>query len=397
VDGSTVFQPSGDGVMWRNPQDVYTEVLYGWQGGDPVYASSAATAAAFGLTRTGVTSSALVGKLATAQASAVAWLNIHNAEQDIYSTTLTLPSAAVNLALAGQEISVTLSHVPGYESGVVGRIRNRTARLVVVGWWEVDLEIWFPTTPATDADVVTSVCSYVAAPYLGYTAEDQFGGKVFWDGTYSAPGSPPAYTTDNTGLAPSLYGTPDNGSAWGISPTVFGPGTVDVRWKFDLGSPIAMCTTQLIWLSGTGYSTFWLQSSDDGSTWTDELNYSAGTAVSITTTAHRYWALRNTLTVGFGYYPGEDIMAFLIWPETVQTPIPTTGVGVVSETAGGTVNNSNADFTTTYPWVPGTLVVLVDGTDQTSHISAEDPAAGTFTLDWGPAYGDLVTVNYTAA
>jgi hypothetical protein len=61
-----------------------------------------------------------------------------------------------------------------------------------------------------------------------------------------------------------------------------------------------------------------------------------------------------------------------------------------------TVTMSGADGTTAFPFADNSLVVWVDATDQTAAITAQDGAAGTFTLGFTPYRGELVQVHYVA-
>jgi hypothetical protein len=69
---------------------------------------------------------------------------------------------------------------------------------------------------------------------------------------------------------------------------------------------------------------------------------------------------------------------------------PTTGQPVGPET----ITMSGADGTTAFRFADGTLQVFVDNTDQTGAILTSDGAAGTFTLDFTPWPGEIVTAYY---
>lgn len=73
-----------------------------------------------------------------------------------------------------------------------------------------------------------------------------------------------------------------------------------------------------------------------------------------------------------------------------------TNVFVNQETPTGSVNGSNAAFTTSKGYVSGTLEVYVNGLLQakTTHATEVSPTAGTFTLDVAPSTGDIVRVSY---
>lgn len=66
------------------------------------------------------------------------------------------------------------------------------------------------------------------------------------------------------------------------------------------------------------------------------------------------------------------------------------------ETVTGSVDGSNTSFTTSSPYLAGTLEVFINGLRQarTTHVSETTPASGVFTLDTAPQTGDIVRVNY---
>lgn len=69
------------------------------------------------------------------------------------------------------------------------------------------------------------------------------------------------------------------------------------------------------------------------------------------------------------------------------------------ETPTGSVNGSNAVFTTARAYVAGSVQVYVNGVLQapTTHVTETSPTAGTITLDTAPLTGDIVRVSYQYA
>jgi hypothetical protein len=69
---------------------------------------------------------------------------------------------------------------------------------------------------------------------------------------------------------------------------------------------------------------------------------------------------------------------------------------IADEAVTGSVNGSNAVFTTARPYIAGSLEVYVNGVKQakTLHITETSPSVGTFTLDSAPQTGDIVRVAY---
>ncbi len=70
---------------------------------------------------------------------------------------------------------------------------------------------------------------------------------------------------------------------------------------------------------------------------------------------------------------------------------------VVGEIPNGTINGSNATFTTDYDFVPESVLVFRNGLAQ--HNSTHYTTTGTTTinLNFSPIVGDVLTVNYTKA
>ncbi len=84
----------------------------------------------------------------------------------------------------------------------------------------------------------------------------------------------------------------------------------------------------------------------------------------------------------------------------VGTSVIMNGVNVrIQEAPTGSVNGSNAAFSTSKGYVSGTLQVYVNGLLQapTTHVTEVSASAGTFTLDVAPQTGDIVRVVYDYA
>lgn len=111
------------------------------------------------------------------------------------------------------------------------------------------------------------------------------------------------------------------------------------------------------------------------------------------------------------YTEGADLRSFTLTfaPQTndvllvdyiVGTSILMQGVNVeVQEAPTGSVNGSNAAFSTSKAYITGTLKVFVNGILQApiAHVTETSPSAGTFTLDTAPLTGDVVRVIYDYA
>lgn len=69
---------------------------------------------------------------------------------------------------------------------------------------------------------------------------------------------------------------------------------------------------------------------------------------------------------------------------------------IVGEVPSGSVNSSNATFTTARAYIAGSLAVFINGVAQarTTHFTETTPGSGIFTMGDAPTTGDIITVNY---
>lgn len=129
VNGTTVFAPSIDATLERDPSDQYGGVYTTAQGVTPIYRTKASTIAAMGLTRDGTFTSARLNNQTTASIHTDGWLNWHSLEIDKITYSVVLPKDKVNLLAAGMRAQHKFSHLPGYESWTWLRITRRTVVL----------------------------------------------------------------------------------------------------------------------------------------------------------------------------------------------------------------------------------------------------------------------------
>lgn len=100
---------------------------------------------------------------------------------------------------------------------------------------------------------------------------------------------------------------------------------------------------------------------------------------------------------GASHVPKAAAMEWWIDPEgwdTGDSPIPPTPAQWVGISPPEVVTMDGPDGTTVWPFTDGSLIVLHDGFDQSSHILSYDGACGTFTLDYTPGVGSTITVRY---
>lgn len=93
-----------------------------------------------------------------------------------------------------------------------------------------------------------------------------------------------------------------------------------------------------------------------------------------------------------------------IVPETIEVVFNTGNVtinassnSVVGEIPNGTIDGSNATFTTDYTFVAGTVLVFYNGLAQYNPTHYITSGTVTITLNFSPAVGDILTVNYDRA
>ena len=82
---------------------------------------------------------------------------------------------------------------------------------------------------------------------------------------------------------------------------------------------------------------------------------------------------------------------------TVQvgaTVTTSSGSFVIGETPSGSVNGSNATFTTAQNFVPESVQVFINGVSQTNSVDYTTSGTTTITLNVSPVSGDYIRVNY---
>lgn len=411
VDDVTTFAPMIDAELVRRPEETYSGVYLTYANGE-LYTESATTAANF-VARDGRYDSSRIGRASTAAGTAANYLVAQGQEFDEITCTVRLPSDKVNLLLAGMQLDVRFSHLPGYETATAARVEQRTVR--PTARWD-----------AYDLDLVLSV-----AP-IGGTVGGPPGGEF--------PGGGPNCTIGTTdlaaGIVPTQWGTfyAPNGTAANVTDGsdltgdatqggTTGGVTTEDGWDLDLGSaytlgrmrwywssafsltPPASGTTAYTWTTSEVQYVLRLYYSDDGSSWT-ESDYSftnqelSGkhdfSMTPVVTTAHRYWRFAEWLTSPGGVHVkfATSLFAWEFYEITCTTAPPGPNQPVNNEVPSGTVDGTNDDFTTAHPFADGTLVVMVDGIDQTDEVTTYDGATGAFTLSFPPLSDEEIRVWY---
>jgi hypothetical protein len=411
-DGVTTFYPSLDASLLQSGADRYGGVLFTWQGED-IYVQSPATVTAMSFSRDAVVADEKqIGDAATAETEAQSFLNTHAGENGTIRVTIYMPSASVNQLVAGHRMQVKFTHLPGFETFTWTRVRRRGVRPIGVDidgtWtvlWEVVLELWVPPVPVDDTapipcgtNVFLENCSHVN---LGW-------GNGWFDGSGA-----------------TVEVCPQGGERW------FESGRYDNdTGLFGTGHIVSIDSVRIDWAASAESAEFYFE----GGTYPSGVGtgYLDSTSYNWTTLLHAYNGqggagdydnLAGT-TLGAHWnadYPGSDYTfplggtaTYQFWRFRVPAAKGNSDIATmagslacvealpfagdpITETPAGTVDNSNTDFTTAGPWLPGTLVVLHDATDQTAHVTTSDPVAGTFTLDYSPSFGSTIRTRYESA
>lgn len=128
VNGSTVFAPSADTKLNKDPSRVFSGVYYQYgEKESAVFRESASVLAAIGHKRETSEQDEATRREARAERKADNYLEEADTDYDVIRTTLhRVPPSVVNLIRIGQRMQVKFSHLPGYTSYTWLRIKRRT-------------------------------------------------------------------------------------------------------------------------------------------------------------------------------------------------------------------------------------------------------------------------------
>jgi hypothetical protein len=416
-DATSTFLPYRDATLRREPFETYSGIYLTWRGG-AVYQTDASTASNY-IARDAAIYSDRIGRLETAQYEAARYLTIHDHEQDRIAVTVLIPSSKVGLIEAGQRISVRFTHLPGYEDFTWTRIVGCNTRLFPNDEEQYELQLDLavglggsgpgggpPVGPWEPGDCVPGETDVLLAATV----------TAFSVGGVTSPANP-SYVNDGNDATGSLTAN-----------SVAGGGSFAHGWQADLGSAKTLTSfalygedgLELDVTSGSGSAmthttggaygrtyTYLVAYSDDGSSFTSvvyDWEGSGGADTNVTISgllgfgAHRYWRFGWSWTqAGLSFYVGVNPVNTWTAYECVadDTP-PPPGTWVFRDVPTPTPDGSTVTFTTTYPFIDGSLEVFVDRLDQTPAVLSYDGAARTFTLGFAPQTGELVECNYQA-
>lgn len=160
------------------------------------------------------------------------------------------------------------------------------------------------------------VCSYTAESGPSTNSSlDVWGAYIDGPGSYVAAPVPPIPTQSVTGTGASLYGTANDGEGFGINTGVLGATTIEAFWAFDLSSLAigvpTVCKADLKLTVGGQLQLAW---SDDGASWTNIGDLTAGPLDVSPFLRHPWWAIHfGPYSHGGGYYAGIDLEGLCLW------------------------------------------------------------------------------------
>jgi len=388
---STTFYPFIDASLSRSAADQVTGVLFGYLGGNYVYARNAALIAELSPTefspvnflRDAVYTTDRVGKLATANALVQAQLAARAVEVDTITCSIRVPASQVNLLMAGDLVDVKFSHLPGYEDFVTVPV---TRRNVIPSDGRRDMY---------DLHLTLSNEIQAVGPGGGDPGESPYNGEctdlyIIPGGTYESIAGAgemmagtvtvPADMVGNVAfrfLGPDQHGF-DGWPAGGTGGTHlilvdYVIDQVGLLFTFQSGTDPNSFDEYFVMPMDTSADmkgqplTFSYQNGDNRESWHMELEY--------------------------GVMFGETDPAY---PETEPCTPGENPPGALQIVRGEVITMVGDTGTTRFPFAPGSLEIFVDNTDQTAAIIAQDPDAGTFQLGFDPTPTELVVANYLA-
>lgn len=318
IDATTTFAPRIDAVLRRDPSRVAAGVYLPYAKGS-VYVTNYDTAYAYAF-RDHAAPSGTLKTEATALTAANRFLADNASEDDRATVTVRLPASKLTAIKAGHRLQAKFSHFPApYNGWQWWRVVRRTVTQAPLSDQAYDV-----TLDLSPQSIL--VCTYTPnSPPNTNSSVDVLGGYVTGPGSYVA--ASPVYPSTATITGPvTLYGTPNNGSGWGINTGVFSGGTGFVRWTWDLlaaGSP-RVCSIRVTEYGGLDPNVT-LQASNDGASWTTVATNAQLAAAQITSgivqvsvaladSGYRYWALLyGPYVLPNGYFAGLDMVSVMIW------------------------------------------------------------------------------------
>lgn len=248
--GQSIFSPSEDSKLTRDPSRLFSGVYLPYDGGY-VYRTNATTATTYAARDTSMPS-INVKTAAKASKRAVRYLADLDTEEDRITTTLYLPSTHVNRVKAGQWINAKFTHFPGYEAFTACRVLSRTLTEFEPKVYKVDLEL-------SGGDVLPpqgNGAARLTFPFNRRGDGIDLNPDIVFDNTGDDPGlGREYYPLLGSGLSYHNY-SGHVGDVWdGI--TVESDGTVDIYFRASIASVVGT-EVEAVWtimLDGTPIAT----------------------------------------------------------------------------------------------------------------------------------------------
>jgi hypothetical protein len=230
VDSVWTFPPSNDTELKRSPDRVNSGAYLPYDGG-VAYVESIATYNAF-VRRDAIMPASNVKTQGRAQARATRYLGEMDTEEDVITTTITVPAASVNLLMQGMRVQFKAVHLPGYEDFVWVRALNRSVVQVSEEFYTIKLELGAgeipPVTPSGNGE------ARMYEPDNVYAGVRSTQIKFHSSGDDPSPGYPAVPTTSPF----TKTGSPGEYTGYTIGNT----GTIDITWT---------CTSAEVFGAGT--------------------------------------------------------------------------------------------------------------------------------------------------
>ena len=406
-NGSTVFAPTAEARLTRDPQTVYSTVGVVYANDQIVWTSRADTALTY-IERGTTIDRPYTGRSSTATSQGQGWLQSHAFEADRITCTIRVPRASAGLVTAGCSMEVKFSHLPGYSAYAWMRVAFCRPKPIddYARVYDLELEL---VAQREAADTSGVNCNVPGA----WTASLANGATVTTTTSSSSTVSNASRVTD---------AVKTNASTWTAG--VFSTGTYQRGWIVDLGATYEISSVTFIGgLDGDNPQTnnsYWnvLLGPDAGTltepagAWTavdlngwdayggvEPTNWGKRTYRLTTAVEARYVNVRDEwASVGLNFRDSIDGFEILVEgcdpapaPEVITNLL---GADVEGETPNETPNGAIVLFSVDNPYLAGTLTVTVDNLDQTAAVTETSPAAGTFTLAFAPKAGEQVRASY---
>lgn len=428
----------------RRGDRIYSGVVVTWPTGRR-YVTRSATASAY-IARDYATYRPNVGSAKAAQTAGNNRLEERKAPEEIVSAVVELPAAKAGLILPGQGLDVRFSHLPGYEATTRLRVVRVSWQLAGPDSYLVELELARPRITAAGGgrpaipisptpELVQSAYSttiggapptWPSAPAPGnlllWVYSDYQGGcnaetnlpaagwtllastvlmDVMFRNRYVGVFAKIATASDATLPHPNngcdaghiiaefagvsslaqVAASAGNqaGSSWTENVTTPNRPCAAVVFAAGLTAPTSDLTN-LTWSSGyTELADFRMSFVSDGYNRLGAAYQVVGSAAS---------AYSCTVTASEAMTKTGLVLAVI----TEAHPTPRIGDPVPVGQPAETPDGARTTFTTQYAPAPGTLRVLVDGIDQTAHVTAQ--SGTSFTLDFAPEADERVETYY---